>query len=123
MTRSPGRRDRGDLEAEVLAVLAAAGSAMTPREVAARLAGPLAYTTVMTVLSRLHDKGAVTRERAGRAYAYSFQRDEDSRLAAQMRRLLDGGTSSERVLSHFVGELSAEEESLLQRLLREAGGP
>lgn len=32
---------------------------------------PLAYTTVMTVLARLHDKGLVERVKAGRGYDYT----------------------------------------------------
>ena len=58
-------RPSGSLEQEVLAILAAAGEALTPAAVQAQLSGARAYTTVMTTLSRLHAKGAVTRERAG----------------------------------------------------------
>lgn len=36
----------------------------------------LAYTTIMTVLSRLHDKGLLDREKAGRGYAYTPRFDE-----------------------------------------------
>jgi hypothetical protein len=32
---------------------------------------PLAYTTVMTVMDKLHRKGGITREPTGRAYAYT----------------------------------------------------
>src|SRR5215210_5001798 len=48
-----GRRHRGGLEHEVIAVLAAAGEAMTPGQVRDALGAGLAYTTVMTVLTRL----------------------------------------------------------------------
>src|SRR3954469_7698101 len=116
------RRDRGGLESEVLAILAGTPGPLTPGEVAQRLAPPPAYPTVMTVLSRLHDKGAVSRVRSGRAYAYSFQRDEAARRAAQMRNLLGEGQDRARVLAQFVGELSEQDEALLQRLLRESGG-
>ena len=53
-----GRRQRGGLEHEVIAVLAADGGAMTPGQVRAALGAGLAYTTVMTVLARLCGKGA-----------------------------------------------------------------
>jgi len=65
-----GRRQRGGLEHEVIAVLAADGGAMTPGQVRDALGAELAYTTVMTVLARLCGKGAVTRQRSGRAFAY-----------------------------------------------------
>jgi predicted transcriptional regulator len=60
-----GRRQRGGLEHEVIAVLAADGGAMTPGQVRDALGAGLAYTTVMTVLARLCGKGAVTRQRSG----------------------------------------------------------
>jgi predicted transcriptional regulator len=57
-----------------MATLWAAPSALTVREVLERLNGggraTLAYTTVMTVMARLADKGVLRRERAGRGYRY-----------------------------------------------------
>lgn len=119
---SGGRRGRGALEAEILAILAASAAPLTPREVTERLERPLAYTTVMTVLMRLHDKGAVARTRTGRTYSYSFQRDEAAQRAVQMRRLLEGGPDRAKVLTRFLDELSPDDEQLLQQLLREADG-
>lgn len=54
-SRARARRQRGELAAEVLAVVAAA--ALTPREVMNRIDRRLAYTTMTTVLTRLHAKG------------------------------------------------------------------
>lgn len=45
----------------------------------------LAYTTVMTVLSRLHDKGIVDREKKGRSYQYR-PRFTESELVRQLSR-------------------------------------
>ena len=44
-------------------------AALTPGEVRDALGGDLAYTTVMTVLTRLFEKGLVTRTQQGRAFA------------------------------------------------------
>jgi predicted transcriptional regulator len=118
-----GRRARGTLEHEVVAALAAAGAPMTPAQVRDQLGGDLAYTTVMTVLARLAEKGVVTRERVGRAYAYTAVRDEAEVTARQMHRLLDAGDDKVAVLSRFVGVLSDEDERLLVDLLRRAGEP
>lgn len=115
----PGRRDRGGLENEVLAVLAVAQEPLTPAQVQAALGRDLAYTTVMTTLSRLHDKDAVTRRRAGRAYAYSCA-DESTVAARRMRRVLDAGADRTGVLARFLGELDADDVPVLQRLLAEA---
>jgi predicted transcriptional regulator len=117
-----GRRPRGTLEQEVVAALAAAGRPMTPAQVRDQLGADLAYTTVMTVLARLAEKGLVTRERVGRAYAYSALRDEAEVTARQMQRLLAAGDDRAAVLSRFVGALSDEDERLLVDLLRRAEG-
>jgi predicted transcriptional regulator len=113
-----GRRPRGTLEQEVVAALAAADTPLTPGQVRDELGGDLAYTTVMTVLARLHDKGAVMRTRSGRAYAYSVVTDEAEITARQMQRLLDAGDDREAVLSRFVGALSNEDERILVDILR-----
>ena len=115
-----GRRARGTLEQEVAAALAAAGEPMTPAQVRDQLGRDLAYTTVMTVLARLSDKGLVTRERVGRAYAYRVVRDEAEVTARQMQRLLDAGDDRAAVLSRFVGVLSDDDEQLLTELVRRA---
>ena len=59
------RRQRGALESEVVAVLVEHGDAMTPGQVRDALDADLAYTTMMTTLARLSEKGVVTRRRAG----------------------------------------------------------
>ncbi|MEV1174357.1 BlaI/MecI/CopY family transcriptional regulator [Nonomuraea sp. NPDC049784] len=118
--RSPKRRDRGALEAQILAIMAAGDHPLTPAEVAELLDDSLAYTTVMTVLARLYEKGSLTRVRQGRAFAYSFIRDEDARRALQMRKVLDEGSNKASVLAHFVEELSDEDENILQQLLQQA---
>ncbi len=63
----------GALEAEVLALLQACRQAQTPGEVLQRL-GTMSYSTVVTVLSRLFDKGLLARSKQGRAYAYGAGR-------------------------------------------------
>ena len=118
----PARRPAGGLEAEVLAALWAIGRPLTPREVQRELGGELAYTTVMTTLTRLHDKGAVDRQRSGRAYAYTPVLDQAGIAASRMREMLDDGQDRRAVLTHFVDSLSAQDERLLSELLRDAGG-
>src|SRR5215470_15048753 len=84
-----GRRAAGELEAAVLAVLQAAGSPLSPGEVRDRLGGDLAYTTVVTILSRLHGKGVLDRRKAGRAFLYSPVADEPGLAARRMAQMLD----------------------------------
>lgn len=122
MTNGQDRRDRGALEAAVLATLQAADSPMTARQVQTRLASDLAYTTVMTTLARLHTKGALTRELIGRAFVYRLAGDSnvvDAAVTARsMRKLLEAGSDRGVALSRFVSELEPEDERFLADLLR-----
>jgi predicted transcriptional regulator len=118
-----GRR-RGALEQEVLSCLAVAGRPLTVAQVLAELGSDLAYTTVLTALSRLHAKGALRREPSGRAFAYSLPEDPNavgaSLTARRMSRLLDAGADRAGVLTRFVADLSPEDERLLTELLTDA---
>ncbi|WP_051818388.1 BlaI/MecI/CopY family transcriptional regulator [Streptomyces sp. NRRL S-1813] len=111
------RRGQGQLEAQVLAALHHSPVPVTAAWVQERLGGDLAYTTVMTILSRLHAKQAVTRERSGRAYVWTPAADEAGLAALRMRRVLDGEPDRDAVLTSFVSALSAHDEQLLRTLL------
>jgi predicted transcriptional regulator len=117
----PARRPAGALSAQVLKLLTASGRAMTPGEVQQALAStepqPLAYTTVVTILSRLHTQGLLDRFRHGRAFAYLPVADHARLAAGRMRRVLDAEDDRETVLARFVGGLSAHDEQILRRLL------
>jgi predicted transcriptional regulator len=104
----------------VLAALWAADGPLIPREVQRQLGEGLAYTTVMTALARLHDKGVVSREKQGRAYAYTPVLDSPGIAAARMRALLDEGGDREAVLARFLGALSDADERTLVELLEAA---
>ena len=114
-----GGRRRGGLEQEVLACLGAAGRPLTVGEVLGELGGELAYTPVLTALSRLHAQGALTREPAGRGYAYALPADPEAAVTARrMSRLLDSRKDRAGVLARFVADLSPEDEQLLTELLK-----
>ena len=119
--RAPGaggkRRANGALEAEILALLHSADSALTPGQVAERLTAALAHTTVATTLARLRSRGVLERTPVGRSYAYAPVTDESGLTARQMHQVLEAGTDRASVLAHFVGELSDDDEDLLRRLL------
>jgi len=100
----------------------AAEGPLTPAQVQESLGSDLAYTTVMTILSRLYEKGAATRERTGRAYAYAAVLDQAGIAAAQMRALLDRGEDRAKVLARFVDGLSGDDERALAELVRRNAG-
>ncbi|MEU9359504.1 BlaI/MecI/CopY family transcriptional regulator [Streptomyces sp. NPDC048301] len=111
------RRGQGELEAQVLSALRQADGARTAGWVQERLGSGLAYTTVITILTRLHVKGAVSRERAGRSFEWTAVADEAGLAALRMRRVLDRETDREAVLASFVTGLSPHDERLLRDLL------
>lgn len=114
------RRAFGELEAQVLAALWAAPGPLVPGDVQAAVGGDLAYTTVMTILVRLHDKGVIEREKVGRAFAYRPVVAESDVVAHQIRRLLDRGHDRSAVLQGLVEGLAPGDEKLLRNLLTKA---
>lgn len=97
------------------------GRPLTVREVHDRLnAGrgqELAYTTVMTVMARLAEKGVLARRREGRGYVYEAA-VADSAAIAVRNVVRDFG---EAAMAHFVEEAKADPKALarLRRLLGE----
>ena len=120
---APRRRAQGELEAQVLAVLRGAPGPVPVAWVQERLGGGLAYTTVITILTRLHGKGAVARERAGRSFVWTAVADEAGLAALRMRKVLDAEADRGAVLASFVTALSPNDERLLRELLAEASEP
>jgi predicted transcriptional regulator len=90
---------------------------MTTGQVIERLGGGLAYSTVVTILTRLHAKRQLTRTPRGRAFAYAPVADEAGLAARRMRGYLDGRPDRAAVLTRFVGDLTADDEDLLRQLL------
>ncbi len=117
------RRGYGDLAQAIMTVLEGARSPMTPAQVRDALGGELAYTTVMTVMARLHERGLLSRTRAGRAYAYAPVGDPAQVTARRMHRLLDVDADRAGVLARFVDGLSDQDERLLRDLLDQLGNP
>jgi len=87
-------------ELEILRVLWERGSCSV-RDVMEELSRtrPRAYTSVMTILSVMHDKGLVTRQPApeGRAFIYKAKHKRERTLGAMLSQLLNkafGGSAS-----------------------------
>ncbi|MFG2622498.1 BlaI/MecI/CopY family transcriptional regulator [Streptomyces sp. NPDC048507] len=114
------RRGQGELEAQVLAALVQGSGPVTAGWVQERIGGGIAYTTVMTILTRLHVKGAVVRERVGRSFEWTALADESGLAALRMRKVLDGESDRQAVLASFVTALSPGDEQLLRELLAQA---
>lgn len=116
------RRGQGELEVQVLSALRQARAPVTAAWVQERLGAGLAYTTVMTILTRLHAKGAVARERVGRSFQWTAIADEAGLAALRMRKVLDAEADREAVLTSFVTTLSPGDDMLLRNLLTHTAG-
>ena len=77
----------------------------------------------MTIVSRLHAKGLLARQRAGRGFTYTPV-DEASLAASRMSQVLGSENDHDAVLSRFVSGLSSRDARLLRELLAsgESGG-
>ncbi|MBI2765931.1 MAG: BlaI/MecI/CopY family transcriptional regulator [Chloroflexi bacterium] len=116
----------GELEASVLTALWEGGELATP-EVFNHVGRPkgLAYTTILTVLQRLHRKGLVSRRGEGKAHIYSaalsrehFSERRGEFLAGAMIGLGSAG------LSAFLAEARRLDPEFMDRLrtqLRDSG--
>lgn len=99
----------GPLEADVMDVVWAADRSLRVRDVLDRLPQrQLAYTTVMTVLDKLHRKGWLAREQDGRAYTYRCVRSREAYCAALMSDVLAASKDPAQTLRRFVAALPAD---------------
>jgi predicted transcriptional regulator len=117
MAKTP--RKLGDLETEIMTVVWARGEASVQDvKDALEPKRPLAYTTVMTVMSRLAEKGILNRRKEGRAYVYtpaaSQKSTASSMLRALVRSLYHGATGE--AIAHLLEEETDVEDAELDRL-------
>ena len=111
----------GDRELDVLGVLWATGSA-TVAEVRDQLPVTLAYTTVLTILRNLEEKGFVSHEAEGRAHRYFPRIAKKEARTTLVGRLVDKlfHGSTEQLLVHLVRDrkLTAADLTRIRRQLR-----
>ena len=82
----------------------------------------IAYTTVMTTLARLHDKGLLERERDGKRYLYTPKASRQEFLESTARDVLDravGEHTAMALLIERVSEASDAELDELEALIRQ----
>jgi predicted transcriptional regulator len=81
----------------------------------------IAYTTVMTTVTRLYEKGILERERDGKRYLYSPKLTREEFLQSTARVVLDeavGGHQAMAMLAEKVSEASAGELDDLEALIQ-----
>lgn len=108
--------NEGPLEQRVLEVLWE-GEELTVRQVLDALNSSHAYTTILTVLDRLHEKGRVQRRKKKRAWVYRPARPREAELGATISQLLGTpGVDSEPLLMAFLDSAESVDPEILQRL-------
>ncbi len=118
-------RKHGELEAQVLDALWALEEAgfesITSSEILEQLGNKdsVALTTLLTVLSRLCDKGLVLRlKNGGRNLVFSSVQSREDQAASALLELLENSANPDLVVSHFVGALSPDLKEALRKSLR-----
>ncbi|PXY31370.1 BlaI/MecI/CopY family transcriptional regulator [Prauserella muralis] len=108
----------GELERAVMEVLWASQEPASVRAVHAALADRgLAYTTVMTVLTRLAAKNVVRRERAGRAWLYAPAASREEYVAELMLEALELTGDRGSALVRFAQSVTSDEADALRQAL------
>lgn len=112
-------REFGQLESAIMDVIWSQDRPYLVREVRERLdySRPVAYTTVMTVMTILHGKGVLRREKQGRAWRYwpAERREEhDARLMAE---ILSSGGDHRVTLRRFLDRISEEQRDSLRNVV------
>jgi len=83
----------------------------------------IAYTTVMTVLDNLHQKGWVRREAEGRAYRYEAVSTRAAYAAALMNDAWSQSDNPAAALVAFFGMMSEEQRLALRDAVHIVQGP
>lgn len=118
MRQDPSIPALGSLEAKIMQTLwDRPGEYLSVRETLPLLGGDPAYTTVMTVMSRLHEKGLLRRRRDGRAWVYRPALTREAYAATTMSDALRVASDRRAALLHFVADLRPDEADALRRLL------
>jgi BlaI family transcriptional regulator, penicillinase repressor len=112
-------RRLGELEAAAMDALWDRESPVTVRDVLDMLAErQLAYTTVMTVMNNLFEKGMLTRSMVGRAWVYLPAMTRGEYTSQVMRDALLSTKDQSSALAHFVDAMTDEESAAVRDLLR-----
>jgi len=123
--KDKGSARLGDLEAAIMNVIWQRGEA-TVEEVRGSLDRDKkpAYTTVMTVMSRLAEKGVLERQKQGRAFLYRAAADRSEVAGSMLSNLVDRlyAGSPGRAIAHLIEteeDVADEELARLEEMIRE----
>lgn len=112
------KRKQGELEAQVLSCLWDRPDGLSSQQILAMLGDDgLAITTILTVLSRLSDKGMVEKiASSGRTLIFKALRSREQHTAELLLTAMESANPA-LVFSHFAAGLSKEQAARLREIL------
>ena len=113
------KRKQGELESAIMGCLWDRPAGLSSKQILALLGDDeLAITTVLTVLSRLGDKGLLIREReAGRKLLFISTKSREAHTASLLLDAMQDSTNPALVFSLFASSLSADQLQKLKDVL------
>ncbi len=112
----------GELESDVMEIVWRAKKPVSVSDVINILSKQreIAYTTVMTIMGRLTDKGLLKRTASGKAYIYKPTYSKDTFLTRISRQIIKNLVSSfgDTAIAHFAEELENITPSKKQKLIK-----
>lgn len=112
----------GDLEKEVMEVVWESNGVVTVRDVFEKINKnrKVAYTTVMTIMGRLVEKGLLKRKASGKAYNYQASYTKDTFLTKATRQIIKNFVASfgDTAVVHFAQEIEKIPTDKRRKLLK-----
>lgn len=117
-----GKLGFGELELSILKIIRELGR-VTVRDIYKSLGSEGSYTTIMTVMTRMADKGELMREKEGKQYIYWLDSQNHSPAKNILRRIQDkifGGKSTAMVsyLLEVDREISDQDLAEIEKLIK-----
>ena len=116
----------GELESEIMEIIWRRQDTTSVKDVADILEKrrKIAYTTVMTIMARLVEKGVLVRHLRGVSYLYKPKTTKEQFIAGAVHGIFSSAVSTlgEEVLAHFIKEIQKISPKKRQQLLKILGG-
>lgn len=112
----------GDLEKEIMKVIWQVNSKITVRDVVIAVSKrrKVAYTTVMTIMGRLVEKGLLKRKTSGRSYVYQATYSKDKFLSRVSHQIIQNLVASfgDVAIANFTKEIEKIPLAKRRRLIK-----
>ena len=109
-----------DLEAEIMELVWEWEAPFSVSDIHKKLESrrQIAYTTVMTTVSRLFDKGLLGRKKEGKRYIYTSKMSRDAFVEATTRQVMESlpQVGKDAAIAYLVEQIADADEDELNRL-------